>query len=401
MNAFATTLFWTSAALVAYAYVGYPVLLCAVAKLFGTRTTPGSTPLGETPPKVSILVAAHDEEDVIAPRVRNALSADYPAERLEVVIASDGSTDGTARAVRAFADSRVILLHSPIRRGKAATLADAVRQVSGDLLVLSDANTHFDPGAIRSLVRWFTDPKVGIVCGRLILTDSASGRNLDGAYWKYETFLKTQESRLGALLGANGAIYAIRRDLFPPIPADTMVDDFVIPLMAKLQSRCDIVYDRDAVAREETAPDIRGEFRRRVRIGAGGWQAIVRLRRLLDPRRGWVAFTFLSHKILRWIAPFGLIGMIAANLILLRTPRYQWIFAAQAVGYGIALAGWVLPARVPFSRPMRLATLFIAMNAALFVGFLKWMRGGQAGIWARTRRDGAESTPQSAMESLT
>src|SRR5262249_38664493 len=158
--------------------------------------------------------------------------------------------------------------------GKAATLNAAFAELAGDIVLLSDANTFTDATAARNIVRWFADPRVGVVCGRLVLTDPATGGNADSLYWRYETFLKECEGRLGALPGATGGIYAFRRGLYAPIPDDTIVDDFVIPLAAKLRTGCAIVYDRDAVAREETAPDVRAEFRRRSRIGAGGFQSI-------------------------------------------------------------------------------------------------------------------------------
>ena len=241
------------------------------------------------------------------------------------MIGLDGCSDGTAEIVRRFEDRGVRLLDFGERRGKASVLNAAMNLVEGEIVLMSDANTDIDPQAARRLVRWFQNPEVGAVVGRLILTDPRSGKNADGLYWKYETFLKRCEGRLGALLGANGAIYAIRRELYVPIPAETIIDDFVIPLLAKLRSGCAIVYDCDAVAREETPPDVSSEFHRRARIGAGGFQSIALLWRLLDPRRGWVAFTFLSHKVLRWLCPFFLIGLLASNLFLLERPFFRWI----------------------------------------------------------------------------
>ena len=229
------------------------------------------------------------------------------------MIGLDGCSDGTAAIVRRFEDRGVRLLDFEERRGKASVLNAAMNHVEGEIVLMSDANTEIDPQAARRLVRWFQDSRVGAVVGRLILTDPRSGSNADGLYWKYETFLKRCEGRLGALLGANGAIYAIRRELYVPIPPETIIDDFVIPLLAKLRSGCAIVYDCDAVAREETPPDVASEFHRRARIGAGGFQSIGLLWPLLDPRRGWVAFTFLSHKVLRWLCPFFLIGLLASQ----------------------------------------------------------------------------------------
>src|SRR5205085_1732560 len=219
-------------------------------------------------------IAAHNEESVIGARLTNALAMDYPRQKLEIIVASDGSVDRTAEIVRRFAGQGVRLLDSSVRRGKATVLNEAICEANGQIVLLSDANTHTDPSAARLLVRWFTDPKIGAVCGRLILIDPASGKNVDGLYWKYETQLKKHESRLGALLGSNGAIYAIRREVYCPIPDGTIVDDFVIPLLAKLRRGCQIVYDWDAIAREESAAGVASEFKRRARIGAGGWQAL-------------------------------------------------------------------------------------------------------------------------------
>src|SRR5205085_81616 len=215
--------------------------------------------------------------------------------------------------VSRYADRGVRLLASAARRGKANVLNSSIPAVKGEVVLLSDANTFTDPQAARHLARWFEDPRVGVVSGRLILTDPATGRNADSLYWKYETLLKKYEGRLGALLGANGGIYAIRRALFTAIPGDTIVDDFVIPLEAKLRTGCGIVYDPEAVAREETAPNVGCEFHRRARIGAGGFQSLGLLWRLLNPARGWVAFTFFSHKVLRWVCPFFLLGLLVSS----------------------------------------------------------------------------------------
>jgi cellulose synthase/poly-beta-1,6-N-acetylglucosamine synthase-like glycosyltransferase len=205
-------------------------------------------------------------------------------------------------------------------------------------------------------------------------------------YWKYETFLKKCESRLGALLGSNGAIYAIRREHYVPIPPSTIVDDFVIPLLVKLKTDLKIVYDAEAVAREETAENVAAEFRRRSRIGAGGFQAIVLLRRLLDPRHGWVAFTFLSHKILRWVCPFFLIGMLLACALLWGRPLYRWLLAAQLAFYLVSpVANW-LPRLPGPLKLLRLAAMFTSMNAALLAGFWRWVRGSQKSAWERTAR---------------
>jgi cellulose synthase/poly-beta-1,6-N-acetylglucosamine synthase-like glycosyltransferase len=368
-----------------YSYAGYAVVVWLAAKRFGREDSPEALS-DEELPTISLLISAYNEEDCIEKRVQNALAFDYPKDKVQIVVASDGSSDATAEIVRRYTDHGVRLLDYKQRRGKATVLNTSFSQLTGDIVLMSDANTFTDSDAPRKLVRWFTDPTIGVVCGRLILNDPASGKNSDGLYWKYETFLKKCESKLGALLGSNGAIYALRRRLFVSIPNDTIVDDFVIPLLAKLRSDCRIVYDVSAVAREETAPDIKSEFRRRTRIGAGGFQSIGMLWKLLDVRHGWVALAFFSHKVLRWTCPFFMLGMIGFNLALLNLPIFQWVFAAQAAFYLAALIGALVPGKSIANRLLRLTTMFTSMNAALMLGFLQWLFGTRGGTWHRTER---------------
>lgn len=378
-------IFWTCVALVGYAYLGYPLTIYVLSRVFGRHRQPVDCD-DEQLPQLSLLIAAYNESSVIGERIENALALNYPRDKLEIVVASDGSDDGTNEIVQRYADRGVVLLPFPERRGKSSVLNDAVGRLRGDLMMLSDANTMMDPQAARRLVRWFSEPTIGAVCGWLDLFDTQTGRNADSVYWRYENFLKRCEGRLDAVLGANGAIYAMRRELFRPIPADTLVDDLTIPLLAKLHSGCRIVYDKEAIAVEETAPDIQAEFRRRARIGAGGFQAIARLWRLLNPRFGWTAFAFLSHKVLRWCSPFFLLGMLLTNALLAGKPLYLALllgqlafYALAVVGNRIAIPGW--PGRL-----LRLPALFTTVNAALLVGFVRWLRRPRSGVWVRTQR---------------
>jgi cellulose synthase/poly-beta-1,6-N-acetylglucosamine synthase-like glycosyltransferase len=393
-HALLAALFWVSAAAVTYTYLGYPVLIWVLARCFGRPREPAVSD-GERP-TVSMLIAAHDEEAVIGSRIGNALAMNYPPEKLEVVVASDGSTDETAEVARRFANHRVRVLDFAQRRGKSATLNAAFGALRGDLVLLSDANTECDPDAADRIVRWFGDPKVGAVCGRLVLRDPETGRNADGLYWRYETFLKQCEGRLGALLGANGGLYAIRRELLEPIPDQTIVDDFVIPLLAVVRTGCSIVFDPDAVAWEETAPGLAPEFRRRARIGAGGFQSIALLYPLLDPRRGWIAFTFFSHKVLRWTCPLFLVALLVASAALSGRPFYRACLAAQVGFYAASLAVLALPGQRTAPRLLRLAGMFTLMNAALLVGLWRWARRTQGGTWARTPRPVASRDRQDA-----
>ena len=332
------------------------------------------------------MISAHNEEQCIAERVKNALASDYPREKLEIVIASDGSDDRTHEIVRQFADEGVRLVAYDGRRGKAAVLNASVGATRGQIIVFSDANTNFEPDAIRRLVRWFADVEVGVVCGRLVLTDAATGKNADGVYWRYETFLKQCEGRLGGLLGANGAIYAMRRELYCPVPDNTIVDDFVIPLLAKLHHGFRIVYDQTARAYEETAATISHEFRRRVRIGTGDYQSLTLLWRLLRPRHGWTAVTFLCHKLLRWLSPFLLVLMAVSNVFLVASPFYAATMAGQIVFYSLAIVGTQAVGNHILLKLLRGISLFCSVNAALLVGFCKWMFLKPSGAWQRTNR---------------
>lgn len=384
--------FWLSVGLVVYSYIGYPILIWVLARLFGHKPVPPA-PLAVWP-KVSLLIAAYNEEAEIARRIENAIAMDYPREQLEIVIASDGSSDKTCEIVHSYADHGVMLFDFQERSGKPAVLNRSVPRLSGEIVAFSDANSFTEPGALKNLIRWFSDGQIGAVCGKLVLVDSVTGQNVDGMYWKYETFLKKCESRLGALLGSNGAIYALRREWYPAIPDNTIVDDFVIPLRAKSLHHCKIVYDQEAVAHEETPAAIGAEFKRRSRIGAGGFQAIGLLWKLLHPRFGWTAFTFLNHKILRWICPFLLIVALLTNLPLLHIPFYRWMLAAQVAFYLLAVIGAYLPSQSTGMRLLRLTTMFTSMNVALLVGFFRWLLGTQRATWHRTVRlaESAEAT---------
>jgi cellulose synthase/poly-beta-1,6-N-acetylglucosamine synthase-like glycosyltransferase len=379
-------LFWACVAGLVYSYALYPVAIWVFARIFGSkRPAPAEASIDDLP-AVSVLIAAHNEEAVIAERIENALRLDYPSAKLEIVIASDGSTDGTNAIVKRFSDPRLRLVEYDVRRGKASVLNDAFRELHGDIVVLSDANTNMDSAALRKLVRWFRSPQVGVVCGRLVLTDPATGTNVDGLYWKYETFLKYCESRLGALLGANGAIYAIRRELYAGIRRNTLIDDFVIPLLTRLRTGCSIEYDPEAIAYEETPEAIGAEFKRRARIGTGGFQSLPVLWTLLNPARGWIAFTYLSHKVTRWMCPFFLIGAFACSVLLANHHPYDFLLGAQVGLYLVAGVGTQLKSRGIASKCLRLTTLFAGMNLALLVGFWHWITTEPHGAWTRTAR---------------
>ncbi len=378
--------FWLCAGGVIYAYCGYPVILWAVSRCYKNPADAANDAVAPTEwPTVSLVIAAYKEETVILPRLVNATLLDYPPEKLEILVGVDGSEDCTGELVREFNDSRVRLIQYPMRRGKASVLNDTVPQARGEIIVFSDANTMTQPNSIKQLARHFVNDNVGAVCGKLELIDPASGQNVDGIYWKYENFLKGCEGRINGLLGVNGGIYAMRKELYEPIPTNAIVDDFLIGMRIHLRRRT-LVYDPTAVALEETPDTIGQEFHRRSRIGAGGFQSLLWLWPLLNPMRGWVAYTFWSHKICRWLCPLFMIGALATNIALVSQPFYLMLLIAQLSFYLIAAVGlgWLTGSRLP--RALRLPAMFVSMNAALLVGLWRSVRGIRGGTWKRTER---------------
>jgi len=280
-----------------------------------------------------------------------------------------------------------------VRQGKPATLNAAVPQLDGDIVVFSDANTRMDPQALRCLARWFADPAVGAVCGRLVLSDSGRGGNADGLYWRYETFLKQCEASLGALLGANGAIYAVRRAHYRPLPACTVsVDDLLIPMFMRLHGGGEIFFVPEARAYETSPTQVRHEFRRRVRIGAGDLQALLWTWRLLLPAKGMVAFSYFSHKALRWLGPWLMLAGFAANVFLLDRPVFRWLFLGQLAFYGLGVLAPVV--RIAASA----ARYFITLNVGLGVGFVRLVLRLQRPFWSTEPRSDAPGQAKTSTE---
>jgi cellulose synthase/poly-beta-1,6-N-acetylglucosamine synthase-like glycosyltransferase len=397
-----TLLVLSSLALVGFSYVGYFVVLVAwdamaeAASLFRflgggpDRRAARRTAL----PRVSLVFSAHDEASCIREKIENCLALDYPRERLEILVACDGCTDRTAELARAAGGDRVQVIEIVPRAGKSAALARLVPAATGDVVVLTDANVMLDPGALAALARRFHDPSVGAVVGRLRLVDPLRKDVRESLYWKYETALKHYEGKRGCVVGANGGIYAIRRLLFQPLRADTIVDDLVIPLRIALRG-WRVPYEPSAVAYEATTEDAGREFARRVRIGAGDWQALARHLEVLDPRQGFLAFAFASHKLLRWATPLLLaLALVGTVPLALRGGLgYPLLLVAQLAVYGLAWLGARGGAPAALARTAALAHYFVGMNVALAAGFWRFLRGTQAAAWNRTERGPGVSVP--------
>src|ERR671923_560424 len=386
-------LFWVAVLVVLHTYVFYPLLLIvadgfeqarsAWQYISGAERRRAKAQLGL--PHVSVLISAYNEASCIGRRIENLLEQDYPADRLEIVVGSDGSTDGTDGVVQHYA-ARGVKLSRGERTGKAGVLARLIGMAKGDVLVLTDANTEFEKDAIRQLVQPLRDPAVGLVCGRLRLHSPLGAPIVEGAYWKLESLLKMYESRRGCVMGANGGIYAVRKRLFPPLPAGTVVDDFVAALRV-LQTGYEVRYEPEAVAHEETAPAHTDEYRRRVRIAAGGFRALSQFRDLLAPRHGFTAFALWSHKVLRWLVPQALLVALVTNaLIAPRSTFYAFVLLVQCAVYTLAALGLLGTSPRHLRKLTDPAAHFVEMNAALLVGFLRFSRGRQGQIWSRTER---------------
>jgi cellulose synthase/poly-beta-1,6-N-acetylglucosamine synthase-like glycosyltransferase len=393
--------FWLAITLGFYTYLGYPLLLVVMASLrqvlsdvrFAMRR--GERRRSRTPqhlPRVSLIFSAFNEEAVIASKMRNCAQLDYPSDLLEVLVGCDGCSDRTAAIARSAFVPGVRVLEFNERGGKGATLNRLVVEASGDVLVLCDANTLIEPNAIRALVRHFLNPEVGCVCGELQLRSPSGRQSTESAYWRYEVFLKFFESRLNMLVGVNGALYAMRRDLFEPVPRRGIIDDFLIAMNVRAKQHR-IIYDPEAIAEEDAAIDLRHEFRRRVRIGAGNFHALRYTWRLLNPAQGLIALSYWSHKVCRWIMPFGLIAGLVSAALLSSEPFYAaCAFAGAAFGC-LAWKGYRLELgnrrKTLFSVPY----YFLSMNLALALGLLNCLTGSQTLAWnPTTRTAGAEQS---------
>lgn len=388
-------LFWGAAVLLLHTYFFYPLVLMAldaVHQAIGNlryirsgKERRGPRDSDASPP-VSLVVAAYNEEGCIAEKIRNSLGLDYPSDRFEVLIGSDGSTDETNAIVSGWEDPRVRLAAAE-RAGKTAVLNRCIPDAKGDIILLSDANTLIDAAAVKKLVRHFSDPEVGAVCGKLKLYNPKVKEYEESAYWTYESLIKLYEGKQGAVMGANGGLYAIRRTLFQELPAGTIVDDFVIPLRI-LEKGFKVLYDPEAVATEETTEDYAREFGRRARIAAGNFQSLKLLPGLLLPTHGFRAFAFWSHKVLRWFAPaFMAVALVSNAFLLNQSWLYAATFAAQVGFYALAVVG-SRAAIVPgmLRRITSIAYYFVTMNLAMVVGFWRFLRGSQRPAWDRTVR---------------
>ena len=376
-------LVWLLAGLLAYVYLGYPLLVLLLSRL------PAAPAAGDgSAPMVSLIVPAHNEGSVIAAKTRNSLRLDYPKGRLEIIIASDGSTDRTNEIVSGFSNQGVKLLALNPSRGKSAAQNAAVAGAKGDVLVFTDANVVLRPDALQKLARNFAHRRVGCVVGKVayINNGDTSVSEGEGFYWRYELFLREQESRLGNLAMGSGPIMAVRRQLFEPLDAN-VGEDFVLPMQVAMRGHR-VVYEPEAISEEilfQSSPA--SMFKSKVRIITKDLRGLLLCRGILSPiRYPLYSWGLISHKLLRWLVPYFLVALFATNLLLFDQPFYRFTLAAQIVCYGLAGLGylWQRTGTKP-PRMLGIPFSFCLVNAAAAVGVARFLMGKKSGRWEPLR----------------
>ena len=390
-------LFWIFVLMVVYVYVGYPMLLMVMAKLRKKTVYPS-----DFTPKVTLLIAAFNEEKCIGQKLENSLGLDYPAERLQIVVAADGSDDGTVEIVRGYADRGVELSYQALREGKMGAINRAMTAARGDIVVFSDANNSYEAHTIRAMAAPFALAEVGAVSGakHIVKGEGALGSS-EGLYWKYEACIKKQETRLGSCSGVSGEVFAIRKGLFEPAPGGIINDDFYMAMQV-LRKGYRVVYAADARSFERVSLTAQDEIIRRTRINAGRYQALHLWRKMLPVQRPMLMWQVISHKFLRLLVPFGLLGAFLTNLLAIIFPThgggaplfrlagpFNWmLFIMQCVFYAAAWAGNRLIRSGALGKLLYLPTFLVNSNVAALQGLFHYVGGKEKGLWKKVRRAG-------------
>jgi len=384
--------FWTSLFIVFYSYIGYGILLWVLVRIKKLVYRPVLQNKGQPfMPQVALVVAAYNEEEYIEDKILNSLQLDYPKELLELVFITDGSTDATPDIVRRY--PLVKLLHQPERRGKAAAMNRSIAYIESPIIVFCDANTQLNRECIRELVKHYADPKVGGVAGEKMIIQAGTGSAAasgEGLYWKYESFLKKLDSDLYSAVGAAGELFSVRKELFEPAPEGTIIEDFVQSLTVCTRGYV-LRYEPNAYAAEAASASIKDEMKRKVRISAGAFQAMILLRELFNVFRYPVlSFQFISHRILRWtICPVALVLVLISNMLLVLIGAekvYTVAFILQAGFYVMAVTGWVLANREIRVKLLYIPFYFLFMNLAVFLGFRRFIQNKQTVLWEKASR---------------
>jgi len=387
MTNFTSVLFWTSLALILYTYLFY-FLIIVLASRITRKKTKNPDSISDWP-EVTLVIAAYNEERFITEKINNSLSLDYPLDRLNVVVVTDGSTDNTPSLVKKF--DTVKLFHEPARKGKIHAVDRIMKHIQSPIVIFTDANTTLNDQVIKNIVRHYADESVGGVAGEKRVTskdaDNASGAG-EGLYWKYESRLKKADSDLYTVVGAAGELFSIRTELYQSPPPDTIIEDFYLS-MKIVAKGFRFVYEPDAYAMEGPSATTEDEWKRKVRISAGGLQAIARLASLLNPFKfGVVTFQYVSHRVLRWtVAPIALIIVLLTNALLINASDFYFItFILQCAFYLVALIGHLLRNKKIPIKGFFVPYYFTLMNLSVFSGLLRLLKGKQSVVWEKAER---------------
>ncbi len=381
--------FWISLLVVGYTYVGYGIVLWCLIKIKGKKQVPVTPPDSELP-NVTLLVAAYNEEAYIEDKIKNTLALDYPAEKLTFIIVADGSTDRTVEIASQFPSVKIY--HEPGRMGKIHAVNRVMKFIKTPIIIFSDANTNLNIQVIKKIIRHYQQADIGGVAGEKRIVshsvDNASGSG-EGLYWKYESALKRMDSELYSVVGAAGELFSIRTDLFEEPPADSLIEDFYLSL--KIAARgFRFAYEPEAYAVETASISVKEEWKRKVRISAGGFQSMSRLMNLLNPfRYGVLSFQYFSHRVLRWtLAPLSLLLLIVTNinLALLQPNPYAAFLVLQILFYLLAWAGFLLNDKKIRIKGFFVPYYFLVMNLGVYAGLIRYIKGNQSVIWEKAKR---------------
>lgn len=380
MNHAVELLFWFSGLVLAYIYVGYPLLIQLLARLF-----PKNVKKADFDGTISVVMATHNEAHRLTKKLDSIFSSNIADQIAEVWIGSDGSDDDTEDVLAAYPDNRVRFIHFDERQGKPSVLNQLVPNATGDVLIMTDARQELATDGIRKLVENFADERVGVVSGELVFrTDetSAAGEGV-GFYWKYEKMLRKAESRFRSVPGATGAFYAIRRELFEPVPVSTLLDDVLIPMQAVQQGfRC--LIEPGAFAYDQPSKSTKQESIRKRRTIAGNAQLLLLRLSLFLPWKNQIWFEFMSHKIVRLFSPVCLLAALVANILLLPSPLYEVLFSIQICFYVSAITGWLYQRVERKSSLFGPSLMFVTLNAATIAALWDAVRGRFRATWTRT-----------------
>lgn len=382
---------WICLFIVVYTFVGYGAVLFVLIRIKRLFKQPKVFLETTDLPTVSLIIAAYNEADLIADKIENSLSLDYPRDKMQLIFVTDGSTDDTAKIIEQYPE--ITLLNENIRSGKMAAIKRAIPFVTGEIMVFSDANTFLNEAAIKELVKHYQDDKVGAVAGekRVFIPEKADASSAgEGFYWKYESLLKKWDYELYSNVGAAGELFSIRTALYQPVESDTIIDDHMIAMRIAEQGYI-IAYEPMAYAMETASANTAEELKRKIRIAAGGIQSILRLKKAANPfNYPILTFQYLSHRVLRWtVTPFLMLAVLILNILIVAKYDllfYQLMLAAQLLFYGLSLAGLIFEQRNIRIKPFFIPYYFCLMNYAVVAGMIRYAQKNQSAAWEKSKR---------------